>query len=934
MIHQYIVANARTYIVQLCLLSVYCISSLFTLPAYSIDTLYSLNLANNLDNQGIVASGRSVNSLTDVHIDNQLIASLDEGEMIAVPLPGGKIISGRVLTLDTHSGPSRSAALPAARRKIVSLDNHAGSVELDLVDNAVTRMLLHDVAQAKIYVAHIDSGGDGQLRVQDNNDHYCVKYPETAILAPMAHRSPQAAAAIPDVASLQNLQSRPGSANVLFIDYWGGSLTNSVWNANHTSNAPINYTAYDTDGNPGSFSSSERYSMWLAWREAVEDFAPFNINLTTSRAVYNAAAVSSRSQIIVTTTSSWYGNAGGVAYLNIFDDNSNYYKVGWTWNLSDTSMGMTIAHEAGHQMGLRHDGVGGLGYYSGHGVWGPIMGAPFGKPYVQWSKGEYPNANQNEDDIAKVSSKLGLVADDAGNGYTNATTLSLPVNNRKGLLGYQDTDAYKFTLSSASSVQIEVVPLLGDEGESRAANVALDVSLVKLNSSGGVIASVSMVSSSDTSPLSPLTNEFVYGGSIAPGTYGLRLTPSSPDTSWVTGFGGYGNAGEYRFTVTATVLNAPDLVVQPVSVNNNLLTTGQNFTISATVKNQGSAASGSSTLRYYRSSDSTINSSDTQLSTDPIPSLAANGVSMQNATVTAPNTPGNYWVGACTEIVANESNTQNNCSAAVQITVNPPAMPDLIANLLTLSAVSLTPNQSFTISATVKNQGNAASGSSTLRYYRSPDSTINSSDTQLTTDSISALAANGVSMQNATVSAPDTPGNYWIGACVDIVSSESDTQNNCSAAVQITVGPPPMPDLLINSFTLSSMSLMPGENFIISTTVKNQGDTDSDSSTLRYYLSTDWTINSSDTQLTTDFVSALTANENSAETATVSSPNSLGNYWIGACVDNVANESNLNNNCSNGIQIEVTTNPAPVAADDCTIFVIPIDNNETFVFCM
>ena len=114
---------------------------------------------------------------------------------------------------------------------------------------------------------------------------------------------------------------------MLFIDYWGGSITGTAWNANFTSNAPINYTAYDTNGNPGSFTSSERYSMWLAWREAAEDFAPFNINVTTSRAVYNATPVSNRSQMVVTTTSSWYGNAGGVAYVNVFDDNSDYYKT-------------------------------------------------------------------------------------------------------------------------------------------------------------------------------------------------------------------------------------------------------------------------------------------------------------------------------------------------------------------------------------------------------------------------------------------------------------------------------------------------------------------------------------------------------------------------------------------------------------------------------
>ena len=528
---------------------IYGLVALTISPAFSSQALYTLKI-----NQDIVRSGpgfdQADGDIGNVHFNDPTTDGLKEGTLIDIPIPGETAAKGKVIKSIIDSVTSRTAsALSGTRRTIISLENDAGSVEIVSVNNTITEMLLHDVVGEKIYTADINSNGDGLLSLQDNNNYYCVKYPETDILTPITQRSPQTAAAIPDVSTLRNLQSRPGSANVLFIDYWGGSLTNSVWNANYTSNNPINYTAYDTDGNPGSFSSSERYSMWLAWHEAVEDFAPFDINITTSRAVYNVAAVTDRSQMIVTTTSSWYGNAGGVAYVGIFDNNSNYYKVGWTWNLSDRSMGMTISHEAGHQMGLAHDGIGTQSYYQGHGAWGPIMGAPFGKPYVQWSKGEYPGANQSEDDIAKVSGKLGLIADDAGNGYAGATNLNLPVNNRKRLISYQDTDAYKFTLGSTGPLEIKVIPLLGDEDESRAANLAMDVSLVKINASGGVISNVSMIRSSDNSPLSPSTNKFIYNSNVSSGIYALRITPKSPDTNWTTGFGNYSNAGEYRLSV-------------------------------------------------------------------------------------------------------------------------------------------------------------------------------------------------------------------------------------------------------------------------------------------------------------------------------------------------------------------------------------------------
>ena len=235
--------------------------------------------------------------------------------------------------------------------------------------------------------------------------------------------------------------------------------------------------------------------------------------------------------------------------MNIFDDDSEYYKVAWTWNLTDTSMGMTISHESGHQMGLGHDGINAQSYYIGHGEWGPIMGAPFGKPYVQWSRGEYPGANQPEDDIAKVTAKLGLLADEAGDDFATATTLDLPVSNSNALIGYGDTDTYKFTLNSSGTVDIKVISLLGDEDETRAVNLAMNVLLVKLNPGDGIESNVSGIDSSDHLPLSPLSNVFEYTGNLGAGTYGLRITPNSPDTNWATGFSNYGNAGKYRLTV-------------------------------------------------------------------------------------------------------------------------------------------------------------------------------------------------------------------------------------------------------------------------------------------------------------------------------------------------------------------------------------------------
>ncbi len=108
---------------------------------------------------------------------------------------------------------------------------------------------------------------------------------------------------------------------------------------------------------------------------------------------------------------------------------------------------------------------------------------------------------------------------------------------------------------------------------------------------------------------------------------------------------------------------------------------------------------------------------------------------------------------------------------------------------------------SFTLSATVRNSGNGSSVASTLRYYRSSDATISTSDMEVGTDAVSGLPAsggNGGSIDLAlsvNLAAPSNPGTYYYGACVDAVSGESDTGNNCSAAVSVTVAsqPPPPP---------------------------------------------------------------------------------------------------------------------------------------------
>ena len=114
-------------------------------------------------------------------------------------------------------------------------------------------------------------------------------------------------------------------------------------------------------------------------------------------------------------------------------------------------------------------------------------------------------------------------------------------------------------------------------------------------------------------------------------------------------------------------------------------------------------------------------------------------------------------------------------------------MPDLVVGSPTVSDSTLTPGQSFTFSVTVRNRGSARAAATMLRYYRSANATISASDTEVGTDAVSALAAGASGPESIGLTAPSSAGTYYYGACVDPVSEESDTGNNCSTGVRVTV---------------------------------------------------------------------------------------------------------------------------------------------------
>ena len=113
--------------------------------------------------------------------------------------------------------------------------------------------------------------------------------------------------------------------------------------------------------------------------------------------------------------------------------------------------------------------------------------------------------------------------------------------------------------------------------------------------------------------------------------------------------------------------------------------------------------------------------------------------------------------------------------------------PDLVVSSASASDTTLSSGQAFTLNAKVRNQGDGQSAATTLRYYLSTDATITSDDEAVGTDAIGALNPSAINGVLISLTAPVSAGMYYYGACVESVSGESDTDNNCSSAVSVAV---------------------------------------------------------------------------------------------------------------------------------------------------
>lgn len=367
------------------------------------------------------------------------------------------------------------------------------------------------------------------------------------------------------------LNSNPSVTNrVLYLDFDGENVAGTQWN--------ISYSTPTINALPSTISTA---NMINVWQRVSEDFRPFEVNVTTELAKFNAAPSTRRMRIIVTPTSSWFGTAGGVAFLGSFAWGGSPDTPCWVFEdqlgFSAKNITEAASHEAGHTLSLMHQSVydGSCNktaeYSTGQGTgmtsWAPIMGVGYTKNVTIWHNGKSSTSctlTQNDHNSGSPgitgSNFLSYRADDYGDTYATAKQLVLGSTTVRdsGIISQPtDVDAFKFSLCNNRYITFLVKPWALDTVNYAAAN--LDVRFALYTSSSASLAI-------DT-PLANLNT--IVGINLGPGDYYFTI-----DGGGSANYSDYGSLGKYYVTIVSD--NVP--VITPSFTMPVTACTGQNLT--------------------------------------------------------------------------------------------------------------------------------------------------------------------------------------------------------------------------------------------------------------------------------------------------------------------------------------------------------------------
>lgn len=395
-------------------------------------------------------------------------------------------------------------------------------------------------------------------------------------LAPTGGDGTASAGAIVPLASTFQLHSRASATKKIYLDFDGHTTTGTSWRHYQTGDTTVVTPPYDFDGNPAAFSDAELERIQYIWQRVAEDYAPFDVDVTTEDPGVEGLRKTTTSDgsygirvCIGGASQDWYSSSGygGAAYVGSFDWSTDTPCFVWENNLGNGNekyVAEAISHEVGHALDLYHDGTSTVGYYQGHGSgadgWAPIMGVGYYKPVVQFSRGEYLDANNREDDLAKITASYNIpyIADDVGDSPANATTVPAGAVALEGLIGTTaDVDVFRFETGGGTiTLQVSV--------DSRSPNLNVQATLLDSAAQPVVVAS----------PADSLGVSFSVSG-VAAGAYYLKIEGVGAGDPLNTGYSDYGSIGRYILTGTVPAPSpgslplAPSLLTAAPTCNDN-----------------------------------------------------------------------------------------------------------------------------------------------------------------------------------------------------------------------------------------------------------------------------------------------------------------------------------------------------------------------------
>lgn len=371
--------------------------------------------------------------------------------------------------------------------------------------------------------------------------------------------------------SIPSLNSLAGAPVTIYLDFNGHTETQD-WPTVRTDgqSGPIVTPVFDVDNDPTTFSDEELRMMTEVWYRVSEDYAPFNINVTTVDP--NTTNDFQAIRVAVGGSNSWIGaGIGGIAFLDSFNNAavntcyvfSDNMGIGTPNHMKYTSD--AVSHEVGHTLGLLHhavyDSAGNLtaGYDPGQPLLGPIMGAPYISERTIWANApDDQGVTSIQDDMAVITRSANRTVqyrtDDHGNSIAAASPITVTSanvsatgvierNNDRDVFQVQTDDGnISFSVSGLNLRSVFNMPTLNF-------GTNLDTVIRLYDSSGTLIDS--------DSPANSLSSS--VSATVTAGVYYVEVTHN----------GQYGQIGQYSLTGTVNPLETFSLTVNQTSVFEN-----------------------------------------------------------------------------------------------------------------------------------------------------------------------------------------------------------------------------------------------------------------------------------------------------------------------------------------------------------------------------